>query len=86
MQIRFADSRPDGDYALVLAVPGKAQAGNGWVVPAVIAGGIAIWAISAANARAQYAPARRVYVRSGAKCRIVREHTPSGYRRVEVCG
>jgi hypothetical protein len=69
----------------VVSMPSKAEAGNGWVVPAVIVGGVALWAISAAHARHHH-PA---YVRErvATRCRIVRERTPSGgYRRVEVCG
>lgn len=65
----------------MLAMPGKAEAGSGWVWPAVIVGGLAIWAISAHHAQAH----RVVYQRPRAKCRIVRERTSSGYRRVEVC-
>jgi len=71
----------------VVSMPSKAEAGNGWVVPAVIVGGVALWAISAHHARAQ---ARPVYVRRHhvkARCHMVRERSASGaWRRVEVCG
>jgi peptidoglycan/LPS O-acetylase OafA/YrhL len=70
----------------VVSVPGKAEAGNGWIVPALVVGGVALLAIGAAHAHHH----RPVYVRQRVakpRCRIVRERTASGgYRRVEVCG
>jgi hypothetical protein len=71
----------------VVSIPSKAEAGNGWVVPALVVGGVALVAISAAHARAQ---ARPVYVRhhhvAKTRCHIVRERSASGaWRRIEVC-
>ena len=73
----------------VVWMPGKAEANPGWVVPALIIGGVALVAISAAHANRYYAPARPVYVRPrvATRCHIVRERTSNGgYRRVQVCG
>lgn len=64
-----------------------------WVVPAIaggVVGGAAIG--SSVNnppppAYVEAAPAGNVYVRprTAARCHIMRERTPEGWRRVEVC-
>jgi hypothetical protein len=77
--------------AATVTVPSQANANPAWLLPVLIAGGIGVVALGAANANAYYAPAPggTVYVQPRAQavsnCHIVRERVPGGYRRVEVC-
>lgn len=69
------------------AAPTPASAHAWWVVPAIVGGALVGTAavVSSANAYQPYAysGAGGVYVQPS--CRIVRERTPDGWRRVQVC-
>jgi hypothetical protein len=71
-----------------VSVPSKAEANPGWVIPALIVGGVVLAASAAAAHPYYYAPAGAVYVqpRVASRCRIVRERTSRGWRRVRICG
>jgi hypothetical protein len=75
--------------AIAAATPANALVW--WVIPAIAGGVVGGAAISstANNPPAYYAPAPagNVYVRpaGAARCHIMRERVPGGYRRVEVC-
>ena len=78
--------------AATVSVPSTAQATPAWVVPAIIAGsvGVVVGGAVIASTRADaYEPERagNIYVqpRVASTCRLVRERTASGWRRVEVC-
>ena len=78
--------------AAAVSVPSTAQATPAWVVPAIVAGSVgvvvggALIASSQANAY-ELERTGSIYVqpRGASTCRIVRERTASGWRRVEVC-
>lgn len=70
-----------------LAAPAPASAHAWWVVPAIVGGAIVGTAAiaSAANAYQPYAYAGPGGVYVEPSCRIVRERTPQGWRRVQIC-
>jgi hypothetical protein len=77
--------------AAAISVPSKVEAATPvWVVPAIAAGlgGLFVGSAIVASNRA-YAVERtgNIYVqpRAEATCRIVRERTAAGWRRVEIC-
>jgi len=76
--------------AATVSVPTQANAFAQWIIPAIVVagvGGAIVGSTVAANATPAYAPAGSVYVqpRAASTCHIVRERTPNGYRRVQVC-
>jgi hypothetical protein len=83
--------------AATVAIPTQANAFAQWVIPAIVIAGVGGVVAGAAVAHADsypdttgYAPAGAIYVQpragvAAANCHIVRERTPSGWRRVQVC-
>jgi hypothetical protein len=77
--------------AAAITAPTKAEAYPIWVIPAIIAagvGGVAVGTVATTNRAYAYEPAGTVYARPSVEpstCRIVRERTAAGTRRVEVC-
>jgi hypothetical protein len=71
----------------VAAVPARVEANPALVIPAVIVGGLVLTA-NTANARAYaYTRGDSVYVqpRVAARCQVMRERTPTGWRKIEIC-
>lgn len=65
-----------------VTVPPQAEAHAWWWIPTAVVGGLVVGGAIAHSAHAY--PYGSVYV-NPANCRWVRERTPDGWRRVEVC-
>ena len=64
-----------------VAAPRPASALAEWVVPAIIVAGIGGVVLGSTAAHAQRG---EIYV-NPTSCRVVRERTPNGWRRVRIC-
>jgi hypothetical protein len=70
--------------ASTIATPRPAHAIAEWVIPAIIVAGVGGVAVGAGATHNAYAPRGEVYV-NPTQCRVVRERTPDGWRRVRIC-
>jgi hypothetical protein len=68
-----------------IATPQPAHAIAEWVIPAIIVAGVGGAVVGAGTTHSAYAPRGEVYVTPTTQCRIVRERTPDGWRRVRIC-
>ncbi len=74
---------------IVSGMTTKAEAHSWWVVPAIVGGALVTGAVIANSAYAYgpyYGPGYYGTVSVRPSCRLVRERTAHGWRRVRVCG